>query len=247
MVETTMMPKKPIIFLGIITCLLLILAVLQLIASQKHKANPLEEFAPTPTPIGGTSSQTHINTKNPISVESTDPEDGAINIAVDKTIHVTFSRPIDPSEVTFVISPPFSFKQSVANNVLTINPSEKLSQYTTYTFFISFTSFQPSANYTFTTVSPNPSITPIEGDAVREHSDQNNKIDRPDVFLSNQTPYSTNSFRIEDGFTPYPQDHFFFTVTLNTTTSTPKQDFINWLRSLTLSDDQIKQLDIRYQ
>lgn len=243
--DKTFMTQKRIILLLILALFIFLLITLMLLGGRKV-GTLFFPFSPTPTPIGGTRVLPKINTTNSINVTSVDPEDGATNIPINQTIHITFSRPIDANEVTFIANPPFQFTASVADNVLTIKPSANLSQYTVYSYFVTFLSFLPSKTFTFTTSSPNPSITPFVGDTARNHSDQNNKITLPDLFLANQCPYTTKDFTIDAIDTPYPKDHFFFNVTLNKYNPAAKQAFIDWLHSLTLSDEQIGKLEIHY-
>jgi len=69
----------------------------------------------------------------------------------------------------------------------------------------------------------------------------------PDVFLSNQTPYSTKSFSVTSDFKTQPTGHFYFIVTLKSKDSAQdKISFLNWLKSLGLSDNQINALDVTY-
>ncbi len=242
------MQKKFLIIPGVILGLLVILGILQVFLPSKKGGLPFLQFSPTPTPIGGSrdSQSFRINTKNPISIESTDPQNSATGVSLSTPIHITFSRPLDPSEYTFNISPSIEFIPLVANNTLTIKLKSNLSPNTQYSFFVGFKDLLPSNTYTFTTISSDPSITPAQGDTVPQHENQQNKINDPDVFLSNYTPYQTGEFSIDSALTPYPNDHFFFNVTLNKSDPQAKQSFINWLKSLTLSDDQIAKLDIRY-
>ncbi|MCL5439143.1 MAG: hypothetical protein M1268_04105 [Patescibacteria group bacterium] len=71
----------------------------------------------------------------------------------------------------------------------------------------------------------------------------------PDVFLSNKTPYSTANFSIVNpGFKSLPNGHYYFTITLmGTNKELSKTEFINWLLSLGLTNNQIQNLDITYQ
>lgn len=238
------MNKK--LLLAFVLLFLIILGITSLLLGTTKSPKLLFLFAPTPTPISGGRALPKINTSNPISVIATDPEDNTSNIPVDKVIHITFNRPIDPQEVVFHANPPFAFAQSSADTILTIKPESSLQQATSYSFFVSFLSFPPSVSYSFTTTSPNPSVTPVQGDTVPQHENQQSKITDTDVFLSNYTPYETADFRVESALTPYPTDHFFFNVTLNKNNPSAKQLFVSWLHSLSLTDTQIASLDIRY-
>ncbi len=69
-----------------------------------------------------------------IQAAATDPVDGASDIAIDKTITVTFSDTITTANLDIItLNPPVSCSKSVAGNILTINPDSNLAFDTTYT------------------------------------------------------------------------------------------------------------------
>ena len=76
----------------------------------------------------------------PPTVKSTDPANKATNVAVNKTIKVTFSEAIKPGnywiELKNSAGKAVAFTKSINNNVLTVNPTSNLSIGTLYTLII---------------------------------------------------------------------------------------------------------------
>lgn len=69
----------------------------------------------------------------------------------------------------------------------------------------------------------------------------------PDLYLSNQTPFTNNFFSISYEFVKTPKEHFRFTVELKGDEKTAKEEFRKWLITLGFNSDQIDKLDIVYK
>lgn len=80
-----------------------------------------------------------------------------------------------------------------------------------------------------------------------ESTDKYHLINYPDVYLSNQTPFSNDFFSITSEFINTPAGHFRFLVELKGTEQNAKKEFQKWLLSLGFNSTRIDQLDIVYQ
>ncbi|MCJ7739756.1 hypothetical protein MUP32_00360 [Candidatus Microgenomates bacterium] len=71
------------------------------------------------------------------------------------------------------------------------------------------------------------------------------RINHPDVFLANLSPYKAENFSVKTG--GFKNGHFSFTVILNKDgQALAKINFFDWLRSKGLDDAQTALLDIDY-
>ena len=121
---------------------------------------------------------TTVQEKTPPTIASTNPADNARNIAVETTISVTFSEPMDPASInksTFVVSEDDEIDDDQINGTIsysgstaTFMPSRNLSFEETYTAFITTgakdqagNNLQNSYSWSFTT-SEEPDRTPPE-------------------------------------------------------------------------------------
>lgn len=79
-------------------------------------------------------------------------------------------------------------------------------------------------------------------------SEQNfQKQNHPDVYLSNMTPYESDSFNIYSDFKTEPSGHFYFLVYLNKNdVNSARNQFIAWIKKSGLTEAQIQGLDIQY-
>lgn len=74
------------------------------------------------------------------------------------------------------------------------------------------------------------------------------KTQHPDIFLASQTPYSTKDFSVLSQFKQQTAGHFAFTVLLKTTDkNVAKNEFISWVKTFSITDQQIQTLDIEYR
>lgn len=99
---------------------------------------------------------------------------------------------------------------------------------------------------------PSPSLPPVITVTTDDHTHDlemkyQNKTE-PDIFLSNNLPYQTTDFAASAAFTSSPTDHFYFIVlVISGNPDVTKQKFLAWVQSLGITQQQISQLDIRYQ
>lgn len=215
--------------------------------------NKSKQTTPTPSifPISTVTPETiPTGAEKPLDIIFTQPEDKAKNISLSQDIIISFNRVLSLSEVIFVLAPAVNYTTSINGNNLIIKPSEPLSPGTLYTYIINYKFLKqlPSKTRSFTTLGPTPSVKPDTFPVgLFEEQDRLQREKHPDIFLANQTPYSTNDFSISSDFKQTPIGHFYFVVTLKgEDKNLAKNNFMAWLESLGLTDQQIQGFDITY-
>lgn len=182
-----------------------------------------------------------------LTIVSTQPADRATNIGVEEKIIVTFNRKPEADEVSFSISPDVYYFMEIQENKLLAIPQEKYSAGTQYTFAVKYKNPPyTSKTYSFTTIGPTQTTLPdTYPSGAREIEENFQRLNHPDVFLSNKTPYKTNTFSVSSRFVSVPIGHYAFTVTA-ANVEQAKKEVQSWLKSLELTDTQIQTLDIEY-
>lgn len=219
---------------------LIIIASLAAWLTSSPKNSPSQP-ATSITPVQVTTSVTPLSpTRGPLQVQSVSPLAGATNVPLDSKLAISFNQPFSMKDILFSLSPNISYNLSIAGTSLIISPTNLLTANTPYTFSVSIDG-EAQQSFSFTTTQ----VVITSQDSVPGASDQLNKDKYPDIFLYNRMPFSSDGFQATGGFTSSPSEHYYFTVSL--TNADGKTAFINWMKSLGLSDQQIQQLDIRYQ
>lgn len=238
------MNKRLILFIIILALFVpLVLFVFFLEVSNSGRTAPGIIATPTPITIPGVKNPGSINTTpTSLLVTNIDPANKSTNIPLDKAPVLTFNKVITISDITITIKPNTPFTEDTVNNQLIINFNNHLPPQTIYTITESNKTQKIPQVFTFTTGDA-PST-----DQTANSNAQGNLQNNPDMFLFSQMPYNTNEIAAYGEFTSTPTGHYFFTVSLlGTNQQQDKQDFITWMKSLGLSDQQIQKLDIRYQ
>ncbi|TLZ69936.1 MAG: winged helix-turn-helix transcriptional regulator [Methanobacteriota archaeon] len=100
-------------------------------------------------------------------ITSTTPGDGAVGIALNASIIITFSEPVSPTNVSVSILPSLALNSSWAGTTLTLTHANLFAQCTIYTVEVSGVLPGPVANpFSFRTFCPNPvivSTSPADG------------------------------------------------------------------------------------
>lgn len=220
------------------------------------KNNPSSQtvpFFPTPTPVSPVTTQQHLTS---LALVGSVPKDNENGVPTTTDIKFIFNRPTSSKEVSFSSIPDLSFTTQFINTSVILTPTQPLEQGTTYYFFAQLTSSSDALSFSFTTKSPQPLIIPtITGsysgpgqDNTPQLLDQLAQKEAPDIYLYNRCPYSGSGFSVTSNFTNDNGSHYYFLVSSSgVDASTAKQNFINWVLSLGLTNTQIKLLDIRYQ
>ncbi len=244
------MRKKILLTIGGIVLLVIIYLFTSPKSSQK---SPFPSFNPTPTSIGFPTGSIGQNTptpsvtisQEPLSILGVTPPDQTTNVPVNTAITIGFSRNFSANEITFSIGPNVSYTSKISGSTLTITPNLPLLPGATYQYVIQFSDGSFSQKYSFTTAGQNDNSNNPNYDNTNTLQNDWYKSFKPDVFLANKTPYQGSDFSVTYDFTDIPNEHYFFIVT--TSSNQGQQDFLSWLKSLGLTDNQIQQLEIHYQ
>ena len=205
---------------------------------------PTKSFPPPPTYAPVNPSEVH----KVFSLVSTSPKGDATNVSPNiPSITLTFDKPVTVADIPFSLLPDLPRKVTAQGNSIVIAPLEPLQVGTTYYISIRLYTADQKINvvsYKFTVAGPTPTplaVTP--GDVGNNYptvqAQQRNQD--TDVYVANYTPHSESTFSVTSDYVTTPTGHFAFTVTGS------KNDFINWLKSLQLTDQQIQSLDITYK
>ena len=198
---------------------------------------------PTPTPIAPPSETLKYVAP---SVISTSPTNGQTNVPVNTPITIIFNRPVSADELTFWVGPNISATTSISGNTLTATLSTVLDQGTTYGYNIKFKNGSAAKSVYFTTEGTGPASNTLY-DPVRELQSSQDKQLHPDIYISNEMPYTGDLFHVSYSYTASPNSHIYFSVLLyGNNQNAAKQDFVSWVKSLGITDQQINTMDIRY-
>ncbi|CAN5170608.1 hypothetical protein BH09PAT2_BH09PAT2_00290 [soil metagenome] len=185
-----------------------------------------------------------------LDIVAVSPADLSSKITKTVPIEITFSQPIKANEIEFMISPDFSYDQTIEGNKLIISPKEDFKTSTLYTYSVNFLKdLQKVRMYTFSTAGDGPIFRPDTGPSKEEiiKYDESVRVRYPDIYLQNHTPYETTIFGITGTYSKQ-KEHFEFKVLLKgTNKNDARNKFILWLQSLDLTDKQIESLDITYE
>lgn len=222
----------------------LILTFVLVIILGSIKQTPKQTVSTRPTPViaPGTAPS------GLLKVTQVLPENNATNISSDQKILITFNKNVSPNDIYFYLEPSVDYTITAQKNVLTVIPTQ-LNSNQVYDFVVIENTTQAFLwKGTFTTGDPTTASQLPTGrfDNLDVIADNAQREKHPDIFLSNKVPYDTRSFQVTTDFADgTPEGHYFFTVTV--ISASGKQDFLTWLQSLQLTDQQISSLDIRYQ
>lgn len=236
----------------ILTVVVIILAIFLVIINRNtSQPDPSNQTNPTNTeePTGIIVPTTSLR-QGELDIVRVKPQDFQKDIPTNTKIEITFSREPKPDEITFYIGPSIEYDQEIKGRTLIITPREELAQGTQYTHSVNFRDDNQKIRlYKFVTKGTPQEFLPntYPSDLI-EREEQATKSSHPDIYLTNQTPYESNVFRITATFEPKIPAHFFFTVKPKIAdTERVRQDVDVWLQSLDLTSEQISNLDIRYE
>ena len=238
------MITKKRIFIAIAAALLLVFPAIGLLLQKKNTDQNLNQNIKILN--NGTKPSLEPARIAKLEILSVAPADGAGKVPLDARIEITFDKPDTQNDTEFSIHPQLLYDLTWKDNKMIVSPRENYGSGTVYTYIIKYQSTPiPSQTYTFTTIGKpvqQPDTQP-EGGAEFEKAFQREL--HPDVYLSNNVPYSSDTFSVTGEFTAEPEGHFKFSVNILKTTG--QEDFIAWLKTLLLTDEQIASLDIIYE
>ena len=245
--------RKIIIILSFTLIFLVVVTIILL--SQKTTHTPNTTIAPTPVSgledvESGILRPTESMKPGELDVMAVSPADRTANITTTVPIEITFSRNLKENEVEFLISPDIKFTQTIDKNKLIITPANDYATSSLYTYRITIKNDpQKIRIYTFSTAGEGAikrvDTAPSE-DQIKAY-DNTLRVQYPDIYLYNHTPYQTNSFAITGQFSDATNADKFTVYLKGTNKNQSRADFILWLQTLDLTDAQIQSLDIEYK
>lgn len=244
--------NRPIIIAGIsITILFSFFIFIVLLAGYKSgTAIPFTTF-PTPTPViapifpGAPTPTTNSSTKQ-LKLISSNPRSGDRVLATQPLIF-TFNQPVATESVSFSLFPEVDYTISSRLNSLIVSPINPYYQDIIYNYVISSLDGNPITSGIFISGESGSPLQPLSGDYENTDSlaDADQRQNFPDIYVAGFMPYEGNTFAVSDDFSASPSGHYVFTVVLRTTGA--KNDFLNWLKKIHMTQEQINKLEITYQ
>lgn len=222
-----------------------------LLALGTYKKNPSVvpiPTIPTPSPIviirPTEGPQTNISPSPsiPIQITATTPFDGTTNVEVNKPFIIKFNQNIYINDIQVTTNPLVGFTLANQGDSLTITPTVNLLFSTKYLVTIKIHNQNPYI-FSFTTIdgseNPNTDNYLIIRNAYLRTS-------YPDMFLANNAPYENAYFSIVSPNSDSASAQYTFEVTLKGDRVLAKNQFLQWLYYLGLTEQQINSLQITY-
>lgn len=237
------MSKLLFIFIGIIFLILVLIFLFVLPKKQGIQSSPapVQQFQPS-----GLVSPTPVPTSQALSVISSIPSMNAQDVPPNITLRVTFNKEPNLESTSVKFTPTATFQLSIVSNILFIKPTADLQPNTNYTAEVSMNGMLSPYVLSFKTALQNPSGTAPDAESLKKHDEILRQM-KPNAYLSNKLPYSTNDFSASSAIKPSTNNLYFIVVLQGIDKVSAKNAFLDWLRSLQLTDTQIQGLDIEYQ
>lgn len=178
--------------------------------------------------------------KGPIELISSNPSEKATDVPLSIKPTFSFNTELETLNPQISISPNVPNTFSFTGKTITINPQSSLTPATNYVITVSMGNQNFFTSFTTTGGSPTlgPDTRPVD---IIDEEQEVLKNSRPDVYLSNSTPFSNTDISVTSSFISAPTGHFLFTV------KGTQAQFTTWAKSKGLSDLQITSLDVIYQ
>lgn len=182
------------------------------------------------------------------SILSTYPKNNAKNVSPSTQINITVSSLPTLSSFRVAIQPNTQFEISTFDNIITITPTNRLSQNAVYTVTISYSELSSPYSFSFTT-STLPTIPTGQIGPDRETVERLNQQLRetaPQAFLANNLPHSEPTFSMIFFHNKNTGSFRFTVVEKGSAAIKSKSDALYWMHSLKLTDQQIQKLTMTY-
>src|SRR3989344_3633781 len=229
--------KKQIIFLILILFFLSAIGVLAFKSLNKDKNPQINDTKTSITPDPAELEYRIVEAK---------PDDEEKNVPVDTVIEIVFNKDVNPDELEFSIAPKIEFELDYEGNVLYVYPKNNFVTGTKYTYIIKYKAQAlPSRTYSFITEGEFKSLPDTQPEGGFEEQEDYVRLNKPDIYLTNKTPFTSPTFIVQSTYVEGNPGHFRFTVIQKT--ATVKSAFLEWLKSLKLTEEQISHLDIIYK
>lgn len=240
------MQKK--LFLIAIFSLVFVLILFIIILRVVKKEERLPE-APVPTSLVTTPGVTFPLRQTDLSVVSTKPTANSQEVALNTTVVINFNRVVTTGEVQFEFTDEefnkVNYSSKITGKQITLVPQPVLEQSRVYTIKVMdrFKRLLYQFEFLTLTVAPSPDTRPI---AALTQTIIRTRKERPDVYLANLMPYQSYDFAME--LEIREGGYFNFVVTSDRLgESLLKSRVEEWLLSLELTSEQIKDLPLEYR
>ena len=225
--------KKQIIFLILILFFLSAIGVLAFKSLNKDENPQINDTKTSITPDPAELEYRIVEAK---------PDDEEKNVPVDTVIEIVFNKDVNPDELEFSIAPKIEFELDYEGNVLYVYPKNNFVTGTKYTYIIKYKAQAlPSRTYSFITEGEFKSLPDTQPEGGFEEQEDYVRLNKPDIYLTNKTPFTSPTFIVQSTYVEGNPGHFRFTVIQKTATG--KSAFLEWLKSLKLTEEQISHLD----
>lgn len=205
----------------------------------------IRKKGPTPDPITPPISPSPTTLK---FINST-PQNGATNVNINTKIIINFNQPVTEENIQLLLWPKVEYEAQYNNKTATIIPTTQLEEGTPYRVTLVYSYTDIPDVITFTTIGTRTAPLPDTGpdDEAIKRVEEEERINRPDIFLKNRTPYSEENFSIEGEYDG-SVGQFAFTVTIpqNIGMAQGRQAATMWMKAFGLIDPQIQNLKITY-
>lgn len=173
------------------------------------------------------------------------------DVPTDQPIVIQFNKPPRVGDYIISISPDTPYTVAIDGTVVTLTPQGKWNEGTPYRYVVRYSDTKrASQGFDFTTrgkpIADLPDTRPDPTYIIGIEDWE--RTNHPDTYVVNKLPYQNDIFTISSDDTRGEDSHAYFIITAKG--SQPEhevQEAVHqWLTSLKLTDEQIKELDIRY-
>jgi hypothetical protein len=180
------------------------------------------------------------------------PLNNAQNVPANQEVAFTFSETVSEKDIEILAGPNTGHAVLFRGKTVVVRPIPAWDEGTPYRITIQYADLSRVPDgINFTVAGTPPDTLPDTGPnptEIKKSEDLQREIS-PDAYLSNYTPYETNSFSIVSGFKPTPTGHMAFTVTIKNGSSenTIRNEVKAWAATHGITDVQFSSLDILFQ
>lgn len=240
--------RQLLIIIGVAAAFLLpSLFLLFLAFSHSTKKSGTEPFPQIqPTRMQSNIQPTQTSNANTITgnsdITKVQPQNLSNGISLNEPIIMTFTKAISENNIHVTSDPAAVFSVNTQGNTVTLTPTTSLAQATLYTLTIVYDPQSPAYIYSFRTIG----AATDTFDFPHQRADADTIQNAPDVYLANRVPYKTTTFSVDAALSQATGTDVFTVLLTGANKQQAKQDFITWVKSQGLTDQQIQSLIINY-
>ncbi|MDD5415450.1 MAG: Ig-like domain-containing protein [Candidatus Daviesbacteria bacterium] len=238
-----MINKFIVLIIGVLVIAIIFSFLVLTFPNKKPTQIPPILTMPTPQPT--MDSQTSVPAQ-PLAIISSYPENNTQNIPPNTTLSFTFNNDINVDLISVKFNPEAQFNQTVVTKLLLIKPKTELKPSTKYIVEVFGKGMPTSYSIQFQTAAQNPTGTSPNAEGIKQIDDTLRRV-QPDAYLANKLPFSTSDFSASSAIKSSTNNLYFVIVLQGPDKTSSKNAFLDWLRSLQLTEAQIQGLDIEYQ